>query len=252
MKQKSAEPGTSDIYKHRIGGAFTLLELLVVIGIISVLLAILMPSLGKVRSLANRLKCAHNLKQISLAFHFYLEANDDTYPCADDPVSEDPFYCLWMGRGWRKFVEPYLATNDVNNSSVLICPQDKSDPDKYKSTSYAYSMAFYHSVEQIDKMNDRSATWMSLTPDVPSVPQKLFNVANPAGKILVGEWYSNHCHVEGKDDGWWCWLGSRNYLFADTHIEYLKAKQIRKARDGLPDINLTFGGIKGIDSPRSD
>jgi prepilin-type processing-associated H-X9-DG protein len=46
-----------------------------------------------------------------------------------------------------------------------------------------------------------------------------------------------------------CWVGQRNYLFADGRVEYLKAEDICMARDYLPDANLTFDGIKGIDWP---
>ena len=115
---------------------FSLVELLVVIAVIALLLSILMPSLGKARSMAWRLSCAHNLKQIDLAVNLYLGSSDDTYPCADDPVSASPFYCLWMGRGWRAFVEPYLGGYiDANNPSVLFCLQDPTDPGQYESTS---------------------------------------------------------------------------------------------------------------------
>jgi len=235
--------------RNTTGSAFSLVELLVVIAIIALLLSILTPSLMRVKSTAVRLRCAHNLKQINLALSMYVNTYDNTYPCAQDPVSKDPNnpYWLWMGRGWRGFVEPYLGGNiDANNPSVLFCPRDRTSIDRYESTSYAYSMAFYHSPQQIDGMNDKSDTY---TNPRPSVRQRIFNVANPTGKILIGEWFSNHWRVDD-DKGWWCWEGWRNYLFADGQVRYLAAGQIRPAHDGWPDANLTFHGIKGTDWPQ--
>lgn len=228
-----------------ISNGVSLVELLVIIAIISLLLSILTPSLGRVRSTAMRLKCANNLKQIDLAIRLYLDGNEDTYPCAQDPLPAG--YWLWMGRGWRSLVEPYLNTNiNEDNPSVLLCPQDRIAKEKYESTSYAYSMAFYHSPEQIDAMSSPADTYGPASQ--PSVPQRSCNVAKPSGKVLVGEWLSNHSRIKS-DNGWWCWKGSRNYLFADGQVNYLEAKQIREARDGWPNPNLTIHGIKGIDRP---
>jgi hypothetical protein len=154
-----------------------------------------------------------------------------------------------MGRGWRSFIEPYLdAKTDEDNPSALWCVQDRISKAKYESTSYAYSMSFYHSPEQIDSMSSPADTYSN---PLPSEAQRSSSVANPSGKILVGEWLSNHMRVDmDEDSGWWCKVGSRNYLFADGQIRFLKAREIREANDGLPDANLTIGGIKGTDWPR--
>src|SRR4030042_681820 len=121
--QRQARP---DSAVKAIRHGFTLVELLVVIAIISLLMSILMPSLAKARSVACRLKCAHNLRQIYLAVNMYLNANEDTYPCTQDPLPAG--YWLWMGRGWRSFLEPYLSTTiNKDNPSVLFCPEDLAD-----------------------------------------------------------------------------------------------------------------------------
>jgi prepilin-type N-terminal cleavage/methylation domain-containing protein len=224
--------------------AFTLIELLVVMAIISILLSILSVSLRRVRGSSRRVVCAHNLKQINLAMEMYLSANDTTYPCAQDPVSTAPPYWLWMGRGWRKWIKPYLDDSiDANNPSVLLCPEDRTDPAKYESTSYDYSMTFYHRPDQIDALDDKTQTYSN--PQA-SVPQRSGDVAYPAAKILIGEWFSNHVPVE-QEQGWWNWQGTRNFLFAAGQVLFLPADKIRPARDDLPDANLTLHGVKGRD-----
>jgi len=107
--------------------AFTLVELLVVIGIIGLLIALLVPALNKARDAAKTLQCATQLRQIGQAIYNYANANRGLTPAwsvihyyPDTPPPEDPNQPDYSGPGWIVLLEPYIAQKP--DGKIWNCP----------------------------------------------------------------------------------------------------------------------------------
>jgi prepilin-type N-terminal cleavage/methylation domain-containing protein/prepilin-type processing-associated H-X9-DG protein len=127
--------------------AFTLVELLVVIGIIALLVSILLPALNRARRQAMTVQCASNMRQIAMAMLLYVGDNKGTLP----PATVFPGAIYPSGFWWpnelvgQKYINqdsanvyrsPGLTVNDkqFDRGSVFRCPEGVEE-DVTSSTS---------------------------------------------------------------------------------------------------------------------
>ncbi|HEY7116673.1 MAG TPA: prepilin-type N-terminal cleavage/methylation domain-containing protein [Tepidisphaeraceae bacterium] len=93
--------------RRNVGRGFTLVELLVVIGIIALLIALLLPALASAREHANRVKCAVNLRSIGQAMQAYAQENRGQYPRTRyEPGAGIPFFFSSAGNDPPFAIEP--------------------------------------------------------------------------------------------------------------------------------------------------
>ena len=181
--------------------AFTLIELLVVVAILSVLLAILLPALQGVRSLAYRSRCMGHLRSIAIGWITYAEDNRGTFLLLGVGANPEFEFGGWPGDGYAKYrpLNPYVQLGlDANSASetearVFRCPADTGDEDypvpyyKELGNSYRANTALGCSGGVSESIKE---PWRTINREINSRFQGLLctNVPDTTTMLLVGDY----------------------------------------------------------------
>ena len=247
--------------RNRVG-AFTLVELLVVIGIIAILIGVLLPSLQSARRAANSVKCAAAMKQIGDAFKLYSIDNKGKYPVVKWYIRPDsarpvlsngnPITALY----WQDFLVKYVTKNTALNSAAL-------DPNRQGAFALARTSIFWGCPEWQGRHggtttptdgispyeNGYSYNWWwgysSKTPLGQHPPYAQTAIDDPSENQIVGEWpsynrynpASERCLVT-ESTLWLLWLvGTDSSHTVEEQISYNTAYAIGWTTPGWNSID---------------
>jgi prepilin-type N-terminal cleavage/methylation domain-containing protein/prepilin-type processing-associated H-X9-DG protein len=204
--------------RRRPSSGFTLVELLVVIGIIALLISVLLPALQSARRQANNVKCLSSLRQIGQAFEMYANEYKGYWPSARDRVQTG----LPQQHDWKDLIAKYLMKGyDMSGGYVDIAKLRRDNP-LWGCPSYIYSTEYNAAAAATDQYNVYTGYAMQYYGDGDTyfIYGKTNNLGSSAGTVKPDGSYSTRSgYVKAviyKRHG-----GGDHGLIADSQVDLL-------------------------------
>ena len=242
-----AEKGKGAKSGSPVRRGFTLVELLVVIGIIALLISILLPALNRARESAKQTQCLSNERSIGMAFVMYENDNKGYFP-NDAPaggvgVNHYADFIFWQAS--RNIDDSaftrYLGSNKFN-TAIFRCPSDDYNFRTKSSYFYSYSMNGFmslvtgpgispaadavHKITQIRHTSDKAILYeedVQTIDDGHATPEQITGTIN----LLSIRHDNTRKTPETQNTGMTLNPNCRgNVAFCDGHAEYISRKQL--------------------------
>ncbi len=169
----------------RVG--FTLIELLVVVAILVILIALLLPSLGRAKKMSRAVMCLTHLRQIGLGFNAYAVENSTILPVPYFQLTSPTRDITWETTLWQYVTNVTLTSTQLLDTkhtylqrSVFVCPEGQLDvtTGDYQSMGYAMN----ESLPDVPR-----APVFGVPPQEQSLNKQIKSVANPSRTLLASD-----------------------------------------------------------------
>ncbi|MCM8530809.1 MAG: DUF1559 domain-containing protein, partial [Lentisphaeraceae bacterium] len=203
---------------------FSLIELLVVVAIIGILVSLLLPSIGRARSMSQQAVCSSNQKQIGIALMAYYGEFDERFPYG----IPTPFEDLALAFPSTDSRSPQQCLNKfIDQTDVFICPSDPT-PENYSWWSFQNNPDFAANGNKSSYMFNEWSAWFSVRYDRKVF--RLYYLENPSeifqsvdGKHVVsgpgGSMNAVNPLNTNKRLDWWHPNERVVSMFADGHVQ---------------------------------